>query len=218
MKYSDELTSKKKNKRGTSKLDSVLSLLRFHYPLILAILSFIGMLQCMSLISNMEIAGDSAILFPLLTVIKSVGIVLSCVVIPFLFLFVIWMVIRRERPHNYRIVSILSDLVALGLSAFIAFVICFFCLIIVAEADQEKDKIVLNDQIFSLVGRNTYDDLGYGRFALYRCDSRGFSCAEIYETNWGYNTIQPAELAYDSEAKKVSVIIDGKELYTYQLE
>jgi len=218
MKYWEELASKRKNKRHTSKLDIVLVLLRFHYPLILAIIAFIVLLQCMSLISNVEIAGDSAVLFLILTGLKSVGTALSCVVIPFTFLFVIWM-IHRERQHNYRIAAILSDLVALGMITFtvlLAFVYIF--VISTSYANRQKDNIVLNDQIFSLLGRNTYDDLGYGRFVLYRCDSQGYSCSEIYETNWDYDTSQPAKLAYNSNAQKVSVIIDGEVLYTHQLE
>ena len=69
-----------------------------------------------------------------------------------------------------------------------------------------------------LVGQNTYDDLGYGRFVLYRCDNWGFSCSEIYETESRYDTSLPAELVYDAEVQQITVKIDGQIVYTHQLE
>lgn len=213
MKYWEELAPKKKNKRGR-----VLSLLRFHYPLIITICLFLAFVQYMSLMNNAKIVGESAFFNPIQI---WGGNVIAGIIIPLIIPFIVWRIVKRERPHSYRIISILSDLVALGSIAFVAFtlwIVCVFSIFIVFDDQTHKDKLHIENQIVSLVGHNTYDDLGYGRFALYRCDNWGFSCSEIYETESRYDTSLPAELVYDAEVQQITVKIDGQIVYTHQLE
>ncbi len=80
-----------------------------------------------------------------------------------------------------------------------------------------RDLEQVNDRIYILVERNTYDDLGFGSFILYRCDRFGIFCEKLQNTgiyDWGdwYDSVH---LSSDPTTNTISILIDGEVVYTY---
>lgn len=186
-----------------------------HWPILIAAMFLAGMFMFMRLIQNAIITGTSAVLFSLVSVTLP-SIVTTCIFVPAIFLIITWKIINRKRLG---LITTLSDIGAIGLMVIGGFIACLFITFTaVYYPTGLKDTLEHNDQVFVLTSKNTYDDLGYGRFTLYQCDRWGFICSEVYETGWGIDTSFPSELEYDPELFIISVVINGNTVHSYKIQ
>ena len=80
-------------------------------------------------------------------------------------------------------------------------------------------SIRLDDNIYNLASHNTFDDLGYGYYQLFECDSLGVSCKKVFRTDWGFDTIDSmASMSLAEEEHTIEITItDGSrdEVFRY---
>jgi|GEM_PF-5623267 len=181
-----------------------------HWPLILAVILFASLLTTINLFANLFTAGPTALLYflesPFLILLRYIGF-------PIIFLMVIWKIINRKR---FGVITTLSDVVAVSICICAGLLVCASMMLSDSLSDV-KDRLEHDEHIFALVSRNTYDDMGYGRFALYQCDKLGFICSQVYETDWGIYTDYPARLDYVEATSSISIIINDALIHTYEI-
>lgn len=193
------------------------SLLRQHWPIIVAIMLLVGIFTFIDLIDNARVTGPTAVLYLLGSLTSTFPAVGYCV-LPFIVIVLAWQIRYRKRSG---VAMILGDLGALAILAFcvmVFFMYTFFIYIFFEPMTFIEDRLEYDNRILALVSKNTYDDLGSGRFALYQCDKQGFHCNQVYESDWGYYTPDPASLEYDVETSSISIIVNDEIIHSHPIE
>lgn len=188
-----------------------------HKPFMVAIGIVLAFLQTMKLIHNAQITGETAILSRLFSTSFIASLTFTCFVMPIAFFGILTAIVNR---HHRTAMTVITDVGAMGLVLIFGLMMCLFSVadLFFSDFKTNKDRVYLDNHVYSLMGQRGWDDLGYRTFVLYWCDQWGISCSELYETEWGYYTGDPAELTYDSSPQQISIIINGTNIYDVSLE
>lgn len=210
-------TSKKKKNDPQPRM----SFWRQHYPLIVVILMLFVMYQYTSLLENPTSQEHSYVIYPFLTWVGLIEVIIVYLIIPILFLRLMRTIITKKQTGEYNSIVRWSNFIAFALMLCVGSLMTLKLMLVLATGDSysHQDKLRVNSQSYVLASHFVpYDELNYDSYVIFECDNNGIVCSKIFETLRVNGATDSAELAFDAETQAINIIIDSEVVHTHLLE